>query len=182
MYIYIYIYIYREREREREREYVYMEQAPIRTELGLRSSVGTGLMGTELNGCLVRKGNIPFRTSRFKHILRRPSRFRHILKWPARKGLGTRRAQDPFSRCRYRSGDAGWTQIGNEGRDPNMPEHMCHIPSPSEIDLPYHIPHIMYSPFLLSLCTICHILSPPVALLGCCRRRRGDISMTWPKA
>ena len=46
-------------------------------------------MGTSLNGSLVLQGNIPLRTSQFKH-----------LKLLARERLGTRWAKYPFSRCR----------------------------------------------------------------------------------
>ena len=58
-----------------------------------RLRIGTGFMGTSLNGYLVLQGNIPLRTAQFKHI----------VKLLARERLGTRWAKYPFSRCRLRT-------------------------------------------------------------------------------
>ena len=55
-----------------------------------RVKVGTGLMGTQLNGYLVLQGNIPFRTAQSKHVV-------ELL---ARKRRSTRWAKYPFRRCR----------------------------------------------------------------------------------
>ncbi len=52
--------------------------------------IGTGLMGTYLNGYLALQRNIPSRTAQFKQFL-------ELL---ARKRLGTHWAKYPFSRCR----------------------------------------------------------------------------------
>ena len=91
MYIYIYIHTYDMYWAERLSG---VSGEPVHSSKDVTGWVlrmlGTGLMGTYLNGHLVLQGNIPLRTSRFKRI----------LKLFARKRLGTRWAKYPFSRCR----------------------------------------------------------------------------------